>query len=52
MSKADIRWIQRFQNYRKALARLTEATKLAAQRPLSDLEQQGLIQGVTSVGRH
>lgn len=45
MSKADIRWIQRFQNYRQALSRLTEAVKLSRERPLSELEQQGLIQG-------
>ncbi|MCX6938363.1 MAG: nucleotidyltransferase substrate binding protein [Verrucomicrobia bacterium] len=45
MSQADIRWIQRFQNYRKALSRLSEAVALAGERPLSDLEQQGLIQG-------
>ena len=40
----DIRWIQRFSNYRKALARLTEAVELSRERDLSDLEQQGLIQ--------
>ena len=40
----DIRWQQRFANYRKALAQLSAATELAAQRPLSDLEKQGLIQ--------
>ena len=40
----DIRWIQRFSNYRKALSRLTEAIQLSKQRDLSDLEQQGLIQ--------
>lgn len=45
MSKEDIRWIQRFNNYRKALARLGEAVALAEERDLSDLEQQGLIQG-------
>lgn len=45
MSKADIRWIQRFQNYRQALSRLTEAVELAGERPLSELETQGLIQG-------
>ena len=44
MSTADIRWIQRFQNYRKALSRLSAAVKLASERPLSELEQQGLIQ--------
>ena len=40
----DIRWQQRFANYRKALARLTEAVELRRQRPLTDLERQGLIQ--------
>ena len=45
MSKPDIRWIQRFQNYRQALSRLTAGVKLSAERPLSELEQQGLIQG-------
>ncbi len=45
MANVDIRWIQRFNNYRKALKRLNEAVVLAAERDLSDLEQQGLIQG-------
>ena len=45
MSNEDIRWIQRFNNYQKALARLNEAVALADERELSDLEQQGLIQG-------
>jgi nucleotidyltransferase substrate binding protein (TIGR01987 family) len=40
----DIRWIQRFSNYRKALSRLTGAVQLSKERELSDLEQQGLIQ--------
>ena len=40
----DVRWHQRFANYRKALQALTEAVELAQQRPLSRLEQQGLIQ--------
>jgi nucleotidyltransferase substrate binding protein (TIGR01987 family) len=40
----DIRWQQRFANYRKALARLTEAVELRRQRPFTDLERQGLIQ--------
>jgi nucleotidyltransferase substrate binding protein (TIGR01987 family) len=44
MNPPDIRWIQRLQNYRKALSRLTAAVALAHQRPLSDLEQQGLVQ--------
>ena len=40
----DIRWLQRFQNYQKALAQLTQAVDLSHQRTLSKLEQQGLIQ--------
>lgn len=40
----DIRWQQRFSNYQLALARLSEGVKLASQRPLSELEKQGLIQ--------
>ena len=40
----DIRWQQRFQNYRRALAQLIQAVQLSQQRPLSVLEQQGLIQ--------
>lgn len=45
MANEDVRWIQRFSNYRKALARLGEAVSLTEERELSDLEQQGLIQG-------
>ena len=41
----DIRWKQRFDNFQRALRQLTLAMELKAQRPLSDLEQQGLIQG-------
>lgn len=41
----DIRWKQRFDNYCRALRQLTLAVELAASRPLSDLEEQGLIQG-------
>jgi nucleotidyltransferase substrate binding protein (TIGR01987 family) len=39
----DIRWQQRFANFRKALARLTEAVELRRQRDLTALERQGLI---------
>ncbi len=42
--KDDIRWIQRFDNYKKALHQLSNAVKLANERELSDLEKQGLIQ--------
>lgn len=41
----DIRWLQRFDNFLWALLTLEQAALLAKQRPLSDLEQQGLIQG-------
>ncbi len=41
----DIRWKQRFDNYRRALLQLTNAVQLMEQRTLSDLEQQGVIQG-------
>ncbi len=41
----DIRWIQRFDNYQRALHALEEAVELSRQRPLTRLEQQGLIQG-------
>ncbi len=40
----DIRWVQRFSNYTKALVQLQEAVDLSKQRPLSRLEKQGLIQ--------
>ena len=43
MTGVDIRWHQRFANFRQALARLREAVELSQQRPLSDLERQGLI---------
>jgi len=40
----DIRWIQRFNHFTKALSQLQEAVSLAQERPLSKLEEQGLIQ--------
>lgn len=44
MSAQDIRWRQRFSNFKKAFGQLAEAVALAAQRELSKLEAQGLIQ--------
>lgn len=41
----DIRWKQRFDNFERALLQLSQAMALKAERPLSELEQQGLIQG-------
>ncbi|SHN22196.1 nucleotidyltransferase substrate binding protein, HI0074 family [Cyclobacterium lianum] len=40
----DVRWKQRFSNYRKALKQLEAAVRLANTRELSQLEKQGLIQ--------
>lgn len=40
----DIRWQQRFSNYKKALHQLGEAVTLSEKRELSDLEKQGMIQ--------
>ena len=43
MTKNDIRWKQRFQNYQRALAQLAEAVALKQRRPLSNIERQGLV---------
>ena len=45
MTNPDIRWKQRFANYRRALQQLRDAVLLSQERRLSELEQQGLIQG-------
>lgn len=42
-SNEDVRWKQRFQNFCSAYAQLERAIELAKQRPLSELEKQGLI---------
>jgi len=39
----DIRWKQRFQNFKNALGELSEAIELQQQRSLSKLEQQGFV---------
>jgi nucleotidyltransferase substrate binding protein (TIGR01987 family) len=44
MTTQDIRWMQRFSHFTKALSQLREAVALAQERPLSKLEEQGLIQ--------
>jgi nucleotidyltransferase substrate binding protein (TIGR01987 family) len=44
MKNQDIRWRQRFDNFKRACARLSAAATLAKERKLSELEQQGLIQ--------
>ncbi len=40
----DIRWKQRFDNFHRAYLNFQEAIALANMRPLSKLEEQGLIQ--------
>ena len=40
----DIRWKQRLENFGRALEQLLSATTLSSNRPLTDLEKQGLIQ--------
>lgn len=44
MNHQDIRWQQRFSNYKKALLQLQSAVELREQRALSNLEKQGVIQ--------
>jgi len=44
MNDLDIRWQQRFANYKKALRQLQSAVELSEQRELSQLEKQGVIQ--------
>lgn len=43
MNQPDIRWQQRFSHYQKALLQLSRAVELSRQRPLSEIEKQGLI---------
>ncbi len=45
MFAQDVRWMQRFAHFRRAIHRLKEADNLAEARALSDLEQQGMIKG-------
>jgi nucleotidyltransferase substrate binding protein (TIGR01987 family) len=42
--KEDVRWIQRFSNFKKALSQLKSAVELSEKRMLTELEEQGLIQ--------
>ena len=44
MSELDIRWQQRLANYSKAMEQLGNAITTSQQRPLSELEKQGMIQ--------
>ena len=40
----DIRWLQRFNHFKKAYSQLEEALELIAKRELSNIEKQGAIQ--------
>jgi len=44
MAEANVRWLQRLDNDGRALAALQRAVDTARQRPLNELEEQGLIQ--------
>jgi nucleotidyltransferase substrate binding protein (TIGR01987 family) len=44
MADADVRWLQRLDNYGRALATLQRGVAIAQERTLSELEEQGLIQ--------
>jgi nucleotidyltransferase substrate binding protein (TIGR01987 family) len=44
VKKQDIRWMQRFETYKRVLLKLNEAVQLANSRGLTELEKQGLIQ--------
>jgi len=39
----DIRWIQRFNSYKKALATLERSVVAARERDLNEMEEQGLV---------
>ena len=41
---SDVRWKQRFNNFKKALLQLESAVELSQERSLSQLEKQGIIQ--------
>lgn len=44
MSKKDIRWVQRFSNFRRALEKLSDAVNEYNEKEMSDLEKEGVIQ--------
>lgn len=45
MTTADLRWLQRFDNFQRALLVLERGVRQAQLRELNELEEQGLIQG-------
>ncbi|GAA4449445.1 nucleotidyltransferase substrate binding protein [Nibrella saemangeumensis] len=44
VDNTDVRWIQRFTNYKKALAKLSSVVEKTKLDDLSELEKEGLIQ--------
>jgi len=44
MTSLDVRWTQRFKHFEQAYAQLEKAVALSRKRPLSELEEQGIIQ--------
>ena len=46
MSQQDIRWKQRFANYKKALSTLEKGIEQYHKTGLSELKKQGFIQGL------
>ncbi|WP_178338749.1 hypothetical protein [Marinobacter nauticus] len=40
MAEQDVRWVQRFSNFKKAFGQLDSAVQLCQTRDLSDLEKQ------------
>jgi nucleotidyltransferase substrate binding protein (TIGR01987 family) len=44
MVSRDIRWIQRFKHFEQAYTQLERAVDISKKRPLSELEEQGIIQ--------
>lgn len=44
MNAYNIRWIQRFKHFKQAFAQLEKGVHLSVARPLTALEEQGLIQ--------
>lgn len=43
MTKEDIRWVQRYTHFVQAFEQLQDAVRLSNKRPLSELEEQGMI---------
>ena len=52
MADADVRWLRRLENYERALATLERALSLAANRPLSELDQLGVSQAFEFTHEH